>query len=346
MPTQPRDTLASRLKRFAREPLAHLPTPLRPMPRLSKALGGPPIWIKRDDCTGLATGGNKARKLEFLVGEAREQGADGIVTFGAVQSNHARQTAAAAAAAGLECHLILVANVDYREPAWEVSGNRLLDELLGAEVRVVENEAAAAKELGELLGRAESDGRKFYVVPVGGSSAVGALGYVSCALELIAQAESQQIAARTVVNATSSLGTQAGLLVGFHASESDMVVRSVNVSAPDEQEQGADLRRLCDATAELLDVPSPPDDRLHIEPGFRGDSYGVPTEAMHEAIETVARLEGILLDPVYTGKAMAWLMDAIRNGKWDDEDAVVFLHTGGSPGLFAYQASLATHLTR
>ncbi len=316
------------------------------MSRLSKALGGPPIWIKRDDCTGLATGGNKARKLEFLVGAARDQGADAIVTFGAVQSNHARQTAAAAAAVGLECHLILVANVDYREPAWEVSGNRLLDELLGAQVQVVENEAAAAKGLRELLDQARHSGREFYVVPVGGSSAVGALGYVGCALELLSQMESQQVAASTVVNATSSLGTQAGLLVGFHATGSDMVVRSVNVSAPDEREQGAELRQLCNATAELLDMPPPPDDRLHIEPGFRGESYGVPTETMHEAVEAVARLEGILLDPVYTGKAMAWLMDAIRKGKLDDEPAVIFLHTGGSPGLFAYQASLASHLAR
>lgn len=211
---------------------------------------------------------------------------------------------------------------------------------------MVEDEAAAAKELRQLLDRAENDGKKFYVVPVGGSSAVGALGYVNCALELLSQMEAQQVPASTVVAATSSLGTQAGLLVGFHGSERNVSIRSVNVSSPNEREQGAELRQLCDATAELLELPPPQDDRLHIEPGFRGESYGVPTEAMHEAVQTVARLEGILLDPVYTGKAMAWLMDAIREGKLNEEPAVIFLHSGGSPALFAYQASLAAHLVR
>jgi 1-aminocyclopropane-1-carboxylate deaminase/D-cysteine desulfhydrase-like pyridoxal-dependent ACC family enzyme len=211
---------------------------------------------------------------------------------------------------------------------------------------VVENEAAAAQCLKELLDAARGDGRNLYAVPVGGSNAVGALGYVGCALELMAQTDSQGLDARTLVNATSSLGTQAGLVVGFHAAGSDIAVRSVNVSAPDEKLQASELRQLCDDTATLLDVAPPPDDRLHIESGFRGDSYGVPTDAMHEAVECVARHEGILLDPVYTGKAMAWLMDAIRGGRLDDQQPVIFLHSGGSPGLFAYQAYLSDRLAR
>lgn len=316
------------------------------MPRLSEALGGPPLWIKRDDCTGLATGGNKTRKLEYLMGAARAEGADGVVTFGALQSNHARQTAAAAAALGLQCDLVLVTDVDYREPAWEVSGNRLLDELLGARVHAVADETAAAKKLGALMESARDDGRRLYVIPVGGSNATGALGYAGCALELLEQAAALQLDARTVVSATSSLGTQAGLLVGLHSAKSQISVRGVNVSAPDETVQGANLRSLCDATASVLGVAPPPDKRLRIETGFLGDNYGVPTEAMHEAVGLIARHEGILLDPVYTGKAMAWLVDAIRSRRLDDSEPIIFLHTGGSPGLFAYQAALSERLAR
>jgi L-cysteate sulfo-lyase len=332
--------VGSRLEQFPREKLAHLPTPLSFLPRLSATLDGPPIWIKRDDCTGLATGGNKVRKLEYLMGAARTQGAEGVVTFGALQSNHARQTAAAAAAMGLTCDLILVTNVDYREPAWEVSGNRLLDEVLGARIHIAADERAAAQQLKLLLGAAQDDGRQLYVVPIGGSNAVGALGYVGCAVELIAQCNNLGIHPTAVVNATSSLGTQAGLVVGFQASGSPISVRSVNVSAPEEQSHSAELRKICDATASLLDLQPPDDDELRIESGFLGPSYGVPTDAMREAIELLARLEGILLDPVYTGKAMAWLIREIREGRLNKDRPVIFLHTGGSPGLFAYQQFL------
>jgi len=336
-----RSSIGPLLDSFAREAIAHLPTPLRPMPRLAEALGGPPIWIKRDDCTGLATGGNKTRKLEFLMGEALAEGADGVVSFGALQSNHARQTAAAAAALGLPCDLVLVTNVNYREPAWAVSGNRLLDELLGAELHLVENEGAAARRLQSLLASAEAEGRRLYVIPTGGSNPIGALGYVNCAVELLDQLDAQGIHTGTLVSATSSLGTQAGLLVGLEAAGSALEMHGVNTYALDPAHQTAELRRLCNETASLLGVAPPPDARLHIETDFLGPGYGVPTEAMHRAVEEVARLEGILLDPVYTGKAMAWLMHAIRQGRLSPDEPAIFLHTGGSPGLFAYQQYLA-----
>ncbi len=335
--------VGSRLEQFPRERLAHLPTPLSFLPRFSSALDGPPIWIKRDDCTGLATGGNKARKLEYLMGAARTEGADGVITFGALQSNHARQTAAAAAALGLTCDLILVTNVEYWEPAWDVSGNRLLDEVLGARIHIAADEPAAVHQLKILLEAAQDDGRRLYVVPIGGSNAVGALGYVGCAVELIAQSNNLGIHPSAVVNATSSLGTQAGLLVGFQASGSPISVRSVNVSASEERLQFAELRKICDATASLLDVPPPDNDCLRIESGFLGPSYGVPTEAMREAVKLLARLEGILLDPVYTGKAMAWLIHEIREDRLNKDRPVIFLHTGGSPGLFAYPQFLTEH---
>jgi L-cysteate sulfo-lyase len=341
MPVHDTDTLVARLDEFPRERLAHLPTPLQFLPRLSEALGGPPIWIKRDDCTGLAMGGNKARKLEYLMGASRAEGCDGVVTFGAVQSNHARQTAAAAAALGLTCDLILVTDVDYREPAWEVSGNRLLDELLGAKIHIENNAAAAGQRLNLLLEAAQTNDRRLSVVPIGGSSATGALGYVGCAAELMMQITDWSTAPSSLVHATSSLGTQTGLLIGLQAMGSSISLRSVNVSAPEERPSSAELRTLCDATASLFGVEPPADDRLCIEGGFLGASYGVPTQAMQEAVESLARLEGILLDPVYTGKAMAWLFHAIRQGHLGNERPVIFLHTGGSPGLFAYQQFLA-----
>jgi len=313
------------------------------MPRISEALGGPLLSIKRDDCTGLATGGNKARKLEYLMGAALAEGAQGVITFGALQSNHARQTAAAAAALGLACDLVLVTNVDYREPAWEASGNRLLDELLGARVHAVADEAAALEQTRAVLEEAQAAGRHLHVIPVGGSNAVGALGYVGCALELVDQLAAEGIRRATVVHASSSLGTQAGLLVGFHASGSEHRVRGVAVSDHDEKARLEQLEALCRECASLLEVEPPPKDRLRIETGFLGPGYGVPTSAMFEAMQSMARYEGVLLDPVYSGKAMAWLVESIRQGQ-APPGPIVFLHTGGHPGVFAYERFLSGQL--
>lgn len=333
--------LRARLERHPREQLAHLPTPLQPMPRLTAALGGPPLWVKRDDCTGLATGGNKTRKLEFLMGAARAAGADAVITFGALQSNHARQTAAAAAALGLGCDLILVDSVPYREPAYTVSGNLLLDDLLGARVHRVADESAAAQTLAQLLASARAEDRAPYVIPIGGSSAIGALGYVGCALELAEQIEAISLEVGSIVHATSSTGTQAGLAVGLSAVAPGLGVCGVNVYARDAARQAAELRQRCDETAALLDVEPPADAALVVDSDHLGPGYGVPTPATLEALELVARHEGILLDPVYTGKAMAALIAAVRAGRLPRDRAVVFVHTGGSVGLFAYREAIA-----
>lgn len=336
------EALRSRLQPFPRVRLAHLPTPLEALPRLSAALGGPPLYIKRDDCTGLATGGNKARKLEYLIGAARAEGADGVVSFGALQSNHARQTAAAAAKTGLSCDLVLVENVVYREPAYEVSGNLLLDDLLGARVHRVADEAAAAHRLAGLLEAAKREGRTLSVIPTGGSSAVGALGYVGCALEIAEQIAQHDLEVGCVVHATSSAGTQAGLVVGLAAVAPELLDLGVNVYSADPDEQWRTLRRLCDETAAALALDRPGDDRLVIDRDHLGPAYGVPTDEAREAIELLARYEGVLLDPVYSGKAMAALIARFRAGMLPEGQAVVFVHTGGAPGLFAYQRALSS----
>lgn len=328
------------LSKFPRVSLGHLPTPLEPLRRLSQELGGPPVWIKRDDCTGLATGGNKVRKLEFLMGEALQQGADTIVCFGALQSNHVRQTAAAAARLGLACHAVLTDVVRYREPAYEVSGNVLLDELLGAEVHVVEDAPAALRVAGEIVETLRRKGRVHYSIPVGGSSAVGALGYVECAIELARQADELGIQIGALVNAISSAGTQAGLVAGLAALGREIPVWGFNVYSSDPAAQRAELRQLCAEVCAKLGTPAVEASRLQVSNEFLGKSYGDPTREAVEALRLVARLEGILLDPVYSGKAMAGLIAMIRRGELAGSDPVVFLHTGGAAALFAYREAL------
>ena len=341
MTASKREALQSRLKTFPRTSLAHLPTPLEPARGLTRALGGPEIWIKRDDCTGLAVGGNKTRKLEFLLGEALNTGADGVLTFGALQSNHARQTAAAAARLGLSCHLVLVAEMGTREEAWHLSGNRFLDEILGAHVHSVRNEREAATRAAELLEEADAQGQNLYVIPVGGSNAVGELGYVNCALELDRQIESASLDASILFQATSSLGTQSGLVSGLSAIESSVEVRGVIVGDQlSPAEQSAEIKRHTEVLSQELGAAAPSADAIQLDDGQLGDGYGLVTESAAEAISLLARYEGLLLDPVYTGKAMAGLIQAIRSGEIDAGQKVLFLHTGGTPGLFAYRETL------
>ena len=324
------------LDHFPRVSLAQLPTALEPMKRLSAYLGGPDIYIKRDDCTGLATGGNKTRKLEFLMADALEKGADTILTIGAVQSNHVRQTAAASACLGLACHGLLETEVPCTRASYQRSGNILLDGLFGAQLTLFErgsNMQAAGCALADSLAAA---GRRPYIIPVGGSNATGALGYVDCVLELSGQLQQQGIEAQHIVHATGSAGTQAGILTGLQLLDLDMAVTGISVSA-DIATQTGKVRRLCRETAELLGLDDPvPDSSIHVRDQYVGEAYGVPTGAMKEAVELCARLEGILLDPVYSGKAMAGLVDMIQNRELAAGDTTVFLHTGGSAGLFAY----------
>ncbi|MCP5179833.1 MAG: D-cysteine desulfhydrase family protein [Pseudomonadales bacterium] len=330
--------------------LGHLPTPLEPLDRLSAELGGPRIWIKRDDCTGLATGGNKTRKLEYLLADARAAGATDILTFGAVQSNHARQTAAACARVGLPCHLILTEQVAWKHRHYSSGGNVLMDRLFGAEVHIVPV-ADAADVTQQLTERLTASGRHPYLIPAGGSNAVGAIGYVRCAVELANDFARLGIRPRNVVHASSSAGTQAGLLYGFarldsHVSgvldshvpatrrETPVSVLGINVYHERPAELARRVQRIAEGLATRLgaaDLPAPA-----ITDRYRGRGYGIPTPAGVDAIRMLARLEGLIFDPVYSGKAVAALIDLVSVGQFSGEDDVVLIHTGGTASLAVY----------
>jgi L-cysteate sulfo-lyase len=328
------------LARFPRVKLCHAPTPLEFMPNLTRALGGPQLWVKRDDCTGIATGGNKNRKLEFLMGEALAQGATHVVTQGAVQSNHVRQTAAVAAKLGLKCsavleHRIVTNDTDYRD-----NGNVLLDRLmdLNIEYRDAGTDMQAALE--EVGARLRDAGEAVYLIPGGGSNPTGALGYAHVALELLAQANDMGLRIDRVVHPTGSAGTQAGLVTGLEALNSGIAVLGICVRAPrDKQEEN--VHRLAEATAAKLGlVGGIRREAVVANSDYVGAGYGIPTPGMIEAVRMLARLEGLFLDPVYTGKAMAGLIDLCRKGEFGKDENVVFLHTGGQAGLFAYREAL------
>ncbi|WP_334188970.1 D-cysteine desulfhydrase [Noviherbaspirillum sp.] len=326
------------LARFPRIKLAHGPTPFEPMPNLSKFLGGPNLYIKRDDCTGLASGGNKTRKLEFLMADALAKGADTVITQGATQSNHARQTVAAAAKLGLDCQILLERRVSDLGDEYEQSGNVLLDEILGGTIAgrlpAGTDMAKAMEELAESL---RAKGKKPYIIPGGGSNAIGALGYVVCAQELLTQSFDAGVRIDHVVHATGSTGTQAGLVVGLHASNSGIPVLGISVRAA-KQQQEENVYKLVRATAEHIGLKSEiPREAVVADSDYVGGGYGVPTEGMIEAVQLTARMEGILLDPVYSGKGMAGLIGMIRAGRFAKDENIVFIHTGGSVGLFGYR---------
>ncbi|TFH50734.1 MAG: D-cysteine desulfhydrase [Lysobacterales bacterium] len=324
---------------FPRIPLAHLPTPLEPLPRLSEALGGPSIWVKRDDCTGLGGGGNKTRKLEFLMAAARQQGADTIITPGAVQSNHARQTAAAAAKLGMGCHLLLENIGADTDRDYRASGNIFLDRIFHAHLHHFPNDTDLDLAAESLAAELRETGRVPYVIPTGGSNALGALGYVVCAMELMTQAKNQKLSIDHLILATGSAGTQAGLLAGLHLQRSKISVLGMCVSRSAE-EQKSKVGKLCDEVLELLEsTRALPRAALHTNGDYVGQGYGLPTRGMIKAVALAASSEGLLLDPVYTGKAMAGLVDLIATGKFKAGDNLVFLHTGGSPALFAYRST-------
>lgn len=318
--------------RRPRVPIAHLPTPLEMLPRLTALLGGPQLWVKRDDQTGLATGGNKARKLEFLVAEALAQGADTLVTCGAAQSNHARQTAAAAARFGLTCTLVLRG-----EPPPQAQGNLLLDQILGAEIVWAGADDLSAR-LEETADALRSRGRRPYIVPYGGSNPVGVCGYIAAMEELLAQAAPIGAFFDHIVLASSSGGTQAGLMVAARALGYRGRILGISVDMP-----AGPLRRrmaeLAAATADHLGLPlSFASEDFAVEDGYLGGGYGVIGDREREAIRLLARTEGLLLDPVYTGRAFGGLIDLIRRGAFSPQERVLFWHTGGVAGLFARPA--------
>jgi len=324
--------------RAERLPLAHLPTPLEPLERLSRELGGPRIWVKRDDCTGLAGGGNKTRKLEFLLGEALDRSADTVLTAGAVQSNHARQTAASCARLGLRCELFLEEAAPGRGESYRHSGNLLLDRILGAKVRILPGGVSAETAMGKRAETLRREGRRPYTIPIGGSNAVGALGYVECARELSAQADEMGLGIDAVVHASASHGTQAGLAVGLAVAGAEARLLGMSVSGSSQQAR-ANAERVAAATCEHLGSPRRFAE-LEVDDRFVGEGYGIPTSEGLAAIRLLARLEGLLLDPVYTGKAMAGLVAMVREGSFGPDENVVFLHTGGWPALFAYEEEL------
>jgi L-cysteate sulfo-lyase len=333
------------LDKFPRLRVAHLPTPFEPLPRLSRALGGPNLYIKRDDCTGLATGGNKARKLDYLMADALAKRATVVVTHGAVQSNHVRQTAAIAAKLGLACHLLLEDRTGRNDVSHCHSGNVILDRLCGARVSSVPGGTDMRLALEDLAETLRDAGENVYVIPGGGSNALGALGYVECASELLSQIDKAGISVNHIVHATGSAGTQAGLVAGLHAHGSSVPVLGICVRWPREKQHAA-VTSIAVEVAELLgSSTSPSPEAVVVTDEYVGPGYGVATHEVLSAVALVARTEGILLDPVYTGKAMSGLIDLIRRGHFAADENIVFLHTGGSTGLFGYLPDLIEELS-
>lgn len=328
------------LERFERFPLAHLPTPLEPLKRLTAYLGGPSIWIKRDDCTGLAGGGNKTRKLEYLLPDALARGVDTLVTIGGIQSNHTRQTAGAAARAGLKALLVLEHWVSWPGKEYDHVGNILLSRMLGAEIEIAPGGGAVSSASANLAAAAErvrSQGGTPYVIPSGASDhPLGGLGYVRCAQEILEQSEENDIQFSAILHATSSGSTQAGLIVGLADFGSPCRVIGVDVDATADVTRSTVLR-IARRTAELVNTKHQiADDDVQVAAGYAGDAYGLPTREAIDAMQLVGQLEGLLLDPVYEAKAMAGLIDMVRRRQFESSQQILFLHLGGAPAVHAY----------
>lgn len=329
------------IKELPRIELASLPTPLWEAPRLSVALGGPRILIKRDDLTGLAMGGNKARKLEFILADAKAKGVDILITTGAAQSNFAMQMAAAGRKLGMRTILIL-----FKGQHPEVQGNLLLDQLLDAEVRIMDVSLTELNKISEAMEQLAKElrekGHNPYVVPPGGDMPLGTVGYVVAAREISRQLTSLGLTADYLVVANGAGGTQAGLALGVEYYKLGFKVIGCSVALAKEVCQSL-CAELCNNTAKMLGLSiamSP--EEFDVFDDYIGDGYGIPGKACIDAIKLVARTEGIFLDPVYTGKAMAGLIDLIRKRKFTSSETVIFVHTGGTPALFAYSQELTT----
>ena len=322
------------LEKFKRIKLGHFPTPIEYLKNISHYLGGPNIFIKRDDCTGLATGGNKTRKLEFLIPDAIKNKAELIVTVGAVQSNHARQTAAACALMNLKCLIILEQRLKNPPETYMKSGNVFLDKLFGAEIIMCPKEEDVSIYTDKLINDMKSKGTNVYFIPGGGSNAIGALGYVECLNEILK--ENKKYNFSEIVHATGSAGTQAGLLAGkkyfnFNISVIGICVRHKGNIQIDKVYNEAKK------TCELLNCEILDKSEVMIDDNYIGTGYGEPTESMKEAVDLLAKKEAILLDPVYSGKAFAGLIGLIKSKKYKKNDNVLFIHTGGAVSLSAYE---------
>jgi len=330
------------LARFPRRRYTEGRTPIQPLPHLTSHLGGPNLFVKRDDFLGLAGGGNKTRKLEFVVAEALEQGADTLITAGSVQSNHCRLTLAAAIREGLKCQLVLEERVPGSYDP-EASGNNFLYRLLGAEkIHVVQGGGDVGAAQNELAEGLAAEARKAYVIAGGASTPLGALGYVGCAEEILFQTFDAGQRIDHVICASGSGGTHAGLVTGFAGNNARIPVTGISVRHPREKQE-KHILDLANATASLLGLDAELSDAaVVVRDEYVGPGYSLPTKEMVAAVLLLARLEGLLLDPIYTGKAMAGLLDLCRNGHFRPDENVLFLHTGGAPSLFAFHADLIT----
>ncbi len=324
------------LTQFPRRRYTPGKTPIEPVPRFSEALGGPMIYIKRDDLLGLTAGGNKTRKLEFLVAEALAKGADTLITCGAIQSNHCRLTLSAAVKEGLKCRLVLEERVEGSYDP-EAGGNNFLFRLLGVEdVAVISGGADPMAKMAEVADSLGRSGRKGYIIPVGGSNSIGATGYVACAQEIQEQTFETGLRLSAVFCASGSAGTQAGLVTGFCGCHMNIPVYGINVGG-ERLAQEEMVFGLAQKTARHVGIKEGiPREAVVCFDDYVGPAYSEPTPEMAEAVRLLARTEGILLDPVYTGKTMAGLMDLVRKGHFRKDENLLFIHTGGTPALYVY----------
>jgi len=331
------------LAKFPRRRYTAGQTPIEKAHRFSAALDGPDIYIKRDDLLGLSAGGNKTRKLEFLVADALAQGADTLITCGAVQSNHCRLTLSAAVKEGLKCRLVLEERVPGSFDT-KASGNIFLFNLLGAEkIKVVSAGSDMMAEMQQVAEEVAAEGRKTYIIPGGGSNAIGATGYAACAQEIIDQTFELGLNIDTLVCASGSAGTQAGLVTGFYGCNMNIPVVGINVSRAKEEQEDIVyglVRETADHVGVNFEIPR---DAVNCFGDYVGPGYSLPTPEMAEAVKLVARTEGILLDPVYTGKTMAGLIDLVRRSYFKKDSNILFVHTGGSPALYVYADYLLSH---
>lgn len=333
------EAFRKRLERFPRAGLAHLPTPIEPMARLTAHLGGPTLWVKREDLSGLGLGGNKLRKLDTVVALALKEGADTLVSGGVVQSNSQRQVAAVAAKLGLACHLAVYhGRVAPPGPDYETSGNALLNRLFGATLHDVPWTGERNRAIADLVARLEAEGRRPYLVPYGVSSGLGAVGFASAAVEIAEQCKALGFRPAAIVHCSGSGGTQAGLAVAAAACLPETRVLGIDVDAEPARVR-ADVIAYGQAAADLLDLPFAAE-TIEVIAGHAGPAYGVPHAATIAALKLAARLEGLVLDPVYSAKGLAGLIALVAEGRWRPDDHVVFVHTGGAPALFAYAHAL------
>ena len=322
------------IDKFERIKLGHFPTPIEYLKNITELLSGPQIYIKRDDCTGLATGGNKTRKLEFLMPDAIKNKTDLVVTVGAVQSNHTRQTAAACAILGLKCLIVLEQRLADAPNAYMTSGNVFLDKLFGAEVILCPSEKDVKEYAEEIMTERKNQGANPYYIPVGGSNHIGELGYVECMREIIEYDKDNLFT--HIVLATGSGGTHSGSIVGktYYKSNIKIVGISVKDKKHDQEEK---VFKLAQLACEFINTEQPKREDVLVFDNYVGGGYGVPTEGMKEAVKLMATKEGILLDPVYSGKGFDGLQDLISKKYFKDTDKLLFIHTGGAASLHAYE---------